>query len=319
MNFIKLIILFLFLITLGACYVSSEAKKIDYVKVENKNSYVQEFFGQVRANQSTQLSFQTEGRIVFLPYTKGDFIKKGQVIARLDGTLYAIRKKEEEAKLKEYIVVQEKQKKYYNRLDILHKEGAISDNEWEEGYYSLKTTAQQINLQKEKINYLQKEITYNTIIAPYNGYISDKFVDNGAYAKIGMPVVSYIGSSGLQVEIMASDRFLNEFNLNQVLWVEILNKKYLGTVSNISKSSLNSGGYLIKIRLNKTPNEIKEGMSATVKLPLKASRIMLPIKSIINEGDEKYVYKIKLLKKDKGIIVKQKVAIGELWLMKLKF
>lgn len=34
-----------------------------------------------------KLSFKTDGNIAFIPYSKGDYIKKGQVIARLDGLL----------------------------------------------------------------------------------------------------------------------------------------------------------------------------------------------------------------------------------------
>ena len=50
------------------------------------------FEGSIKPRLVTKLSFQTEGKISFMPYSKGDFVRKGQVIARLDGILYKVKK-----------------------------------------------------------------------------------------------------------------------------------------------------------------------------------------------------------------------------------
>ena len=42
--------------------------------------------------EADTLSFKTNGNIVFIPYSKGDYIKKGQVIARLDGLTCQVKK-----------------------------------------------------------------------------------------------------------------------------------------------------------------------------------------------------------------------------------
>ena len=286
--------------------------KVKFIEIKQNSLMRTVFHGVLKANNSTILSFQSEGRIVFFPYTKGDYIKKNQVIARLDGVLYSIKKNEEIAKLNEYVIQKQKQDKYYRRLDVLHKEGAISDNDWENAFYESKTINQQIKIQKEKINYLEKEISYNVVLAPYNGYISDKFADVGMYSKIGSPVVGFIASEGLQAEFMADENSINKFYKNQELKVIVNNKEYQGVVSHISKSSLNSGGYLIKVQLLNFDKTLNEGASVDIVLDLEKNKIFIPISCVFKKENQNYVYKIVNLKNGFGRIIEQKIKTGVL-------
>jgi len=61
---------------------------INVSNIEEKKS----FKGFIKQRPMTKLSFQADGKISFLPYKKGDFVRKGEVIARLDGVLYKIKK-----------------------------------------------------------------------------------------------------------------------------------------------------------------------------------------------------------------------------------
>lgn len=309
MKFFYFALLVLFSLILISCSRYETIGSVDYIKIE-KTKYDGVFHGVVKSNNSTILSFQSEGRIVYLPYTKGDFVKKGQTIAQLDNVLYEINRNEQKAKLQEYVVEQNKQKKYYDRLNILHKEGAISDNDWENAYFELKAIAAQIEVQKEKIKYIDKEISFSRIIAPFDGYISNKFIDNGSYAKVASPVVEFISSNGFQAEIMIGDGLINHLSIQDDVLIEIQNKIYNGKIAHIAKSSLNSGGYLIKISFDQI-KDIKEGMSAQVKLNLKNNEMyLIPINSIVQENGQNYILKIVDVKGGLGSVQKTNVDIG---------
>lgn len=307
------------LIVLVACFLIvlsvkfSSIPKAHYIKVKKTIQNQTTYSGILKANQSTILSFQSEGRVVFLPYTKGDFIKKNQVIARLDGSLYSIKKNEENAKLNEYIIQKQKQNKYYKRLDVLHKEGAISDNDWESAFYELKTINQQITAQKERIKYLDKEISYSVVLAPYDGYISEKYLDVGAYSKIGSPVVEFIASDGLQVEVMVSENYVNQIQINKEVRIIENGNCYKGIVSHISKSNLNSGGYLIKIALLDFDKAAKEGMGVDIVFDdISENKIFLPIDCVFKKDGKEYVYKIIDINNRHGNIIEQEIKTANL-------
>lgn len=317
-NFLKIFFVSFTLILFCACEkVNIDNNKINsynYIQIkENKDSNYKIFHGFIKSQLITNLSFQTEGRIIFIPYTKGDFVKKGQVLARLDGILYKIRKNEEQATLQNAIIQYNKSKSTFKRMDILHKEGAISDNDWEDAFFDLKSYDEQIKIQKEKIKYLDKEISYNIITAPFDGFIVQKLAESGSYAKVGEPVLTISGSNQTQVEVMVDSGVINKINLNEEVDIIKDGLIYKGKIAHISKTSLNEGGYLVKIYLNELVENLLDGMSADIKIPIcNKSIIYIPLNCILEENGQKFVYKVDNIKNNVGEIKKQKVTTGQI-------
>ena len=317
MNYKKIIFLSLLLLFMGACTTLNNVNKqktlssIRIVPVKNEN--YKSFHGIVKSQNTINLSFQTEGRIDYLPYSKGDFIKKGQVLARLNGVLYKIKKNEEQARLQDTIIQYNKAKSYYKRMDILHKEGAISDNDWEEAYYNLKTTSEQIKIQKEKLNYLEEEISYNIIVAPFDGFIAEKYTEAGQYIKIGEKVLTVMNTKKTQIDIMVNSDNINKIKLNENIIAKKNNKSYQGRIKRISKTSRYEGGYLVNIELDELIPDLKDGMSIDVNVPINDNKIaLIPLNSVFEMNNNKYVYKVINIKNGIGEIQKEKVETGNI-------
>ena len=82
-----------FIASFCACKTIEAQKGVDFVTVTPvKYETVKKYHGIVKSRFMSKLSFQTEGKISYIPYAKGDYVTKGQVLARLDGVLYKIRK-----------------------------------------------------------------------------------------------------------------------------------------------------------------------------------------------------------------------------------
>ncbi|MBQ8475490.1 hypothetical protein IJ531_00350, partial [bacterium] len=79
MKLIKIIFIVLILILLNVPKLNS-ARHEGIVPVCDINSKT--FRGYIKEQDIKNLAFQTDGKISFLPYSKGDYIRKGQVIAR---------------------------------------------------------------------------------------------------------------------------------------------------------------------------------------------------------------------------------------------
>ena len=84
----KVIVLILIIFVFCACKLNSNDNYIEISDINNSKK----FNGYIKPNNITKLSFQTEGKIIFLPYKKGDYVKKGEILARLEGVLYKIKK-----------------------------------------------------------------------------------------------------------------------------------------------------------------------------------------------------------------------------------
>ena len=87
----KIIILTMFIIIFGACKLNSTQGDDAFVKVSNIDN-TKDFKGYIKQRPLNKLYFQTDGKISFMPYKKGDFVRKWQVMARIDAITYKIKK-----------------------------------------------------------------------------------------------------------------------------------------------------------------------------------------------------------------------------------
>lgn len=306
-------ILFLIVLLVFAFFGCKKYLKIPEIKKVNCYKMTQDdiahrgiFYGVVKSTDSVVLNFQTEGKIIYLPFSKGDFVKKNTILARIDAVLYKIRQKEEVERLKKAKIQLNRNQNYYKRMDILHAQGAISDNDWEDAYFNLKTTAEEIDIQKQKVDYMNKEVGYTTIVAPYDGYITDRFVGLGANVSQMQPVYSFIGSNALYVEANVNYKIAQKLKVGELAKIKIQNKIYDAKITHVSFSSLNSGGYIIKMAFLKKVLNLKEGLGAEVIFDYK-NYYSLPYEVLFNFDNKNFIFKINKL--DKKIATLEKIEV----------
>lgn len=308
MNFVRKIIYILcFLFVFGCSNQYSKNEPPEFITViTQENKHI--FYGIVKSQTVSNLSFETEGKIEYLPYTKGDFVKKGEILAKLNGELYNIKKTEQTKRVQNAKIKLEQIKNNYERMTTLHKEGAISDNDWEDVYFSLKSQEKEIEIEKATLNYINKEISLNSIKAPFDGYIEDKFANVGAYAKIGVPILTLISNNETLIETNVQSDFINRIYLNQNVIIKKDEISYAGKIAHISTVSSKNGGYLVKIYLNKKEPLLKDGMSVDVIIPFKnEENIYIPSYALQEKNGVYFVYRL-LEKRDKKAILTKTVV-----------
>ena len=301
-----LLLIFILFFNTG-CSNFTKNKNIEIYKIPPLSKIT--FVGTVVFQYTTNLSFQEDGVITYIPFTKGDYVKKGQIVAKIDDTLYQIRKKEELAALTELKIKHQQSKSYFNRMDILHKAGGVSDNDWEEAGFDTSLKTESIVLQKEKINYINKQLSYTVLLSPFDGYIYSKNSEIGEYITASKPVLTIVSSSKTQVEILVSSNYINKLNINDDVILKRNNKTYHGKISHISQSSSKAGGYLIKILLDKFYFELKEGMNMETEIPkLSQNSVYIPTKALF---DNNKVYKIENIQNNTGTVKVKKLQLGQ--------
>ena len=87
----KIVVLVLIILVFCACKLNSAQSDNAYVNISNVNTE-KKFKGYIKQRPLAKIYSKTEGKISFLPYSKGDYIRKGEVIVRLDNILYKINK-----------------------------------------------------------------------------------------------------------------------------------------------------------------------------------------------------------------------------------
>lgn len=187
------VILMLFL-SLLYCTCTQERTKTEIlqsVKADTARIYgampVSTFPGKVKASAEVNLSFKVAGRIAKVYAGEGDFVKRGQTLAEMDGRDYKVQLAATEA---EYLRI----KAETDRVVKLYGSGSVTPNDHDKAVYGL----QQISAKYEAN---KNALADTKLTAPFDGYVQQRFYDAGETIGAGMPVLSLLEAAVPEVEI----------------------------------------------------------------------------------------------------------------------
>jgi len=200
----------------------------------------------VDAQYQMDIKSETGGRIIKTALDEGKQVKEGDFLAQLDtGDLklqldktqsdYDALKKRIDVGSQIQLELESAQASFAN-MERLHKRGQISDNDFENQHRALQQIQQRRDLEKvdnqnQLENYenalktLQRQIDKMTIVAPFDGVVSQVLARTGDLIGGGAPIATLIATSrtvraniseenfaGIQVGQKASVRFLTYGN-----------------------------------------------------------------------------------------------------------
>ena len=277
-----------------------EVKTVMVGKTSSENSGVHfSATGRIAADKSVKLSFQVSGTIEQFPVSMGDFVQKGSLIAKIDGTAY---QKQYEARRAQAEMAEDN----YNRVAEVYSKGSIAEVKMVEARsnYKQAEAAAQASYQNVK---------FTRITAPFTGYIGEKMMETGDLASPGQPIVDFFDIDKLKAIIPIPDDQVNQYQTGDkaIVKIEVLDTVYEGEVTEISvQSDSNTPSYTAKITITNQNKKIKPGMACTVILPEKEktseedSKIFIvPVETVsVTEKNENFVYVVNENKAERRIV-----------------
>lgn len=174
----------------------------------------------VISEHETLLAFRVAGAIEKMEVEVGSFVKKGDVIAQMDRRDYEVQLKAFESKSKvaknayeSAKAVAENARKQYQRVEVLYKEKAIPKKSYDEALAGVKAASagelamlSQYQEALQGVENCKNQLKDTELRAPYDGYISKKFMGEGGVVGAGIPVVAISSENSKQVRINVSER-----------------------------------------------------------------------------------------------------------------
>lgn len=255
--------------------------QLDTIAVE----YIDEgslFTGTFEPNMETKVSAETQGKVNAVLVDVGSQVTKGQTLIQLDNALLKLQ-------LQTVDVQIEGLQNDLNRFTILAKADAIQGVQLEKVQLGLKTA----KIQRAT---LLEQISKTTIRAPFNGIVTFKMTEEGAFAAPGMPLIQITDISSLRFTVNVPEKELSQFQLNKnydVLSDVYPDKKWAGKVMMIGSKANMGSSFPIQFQVNNTKDlSIKSGMFG--KVSSKGSQleqgIIIPSSAIMEESGKTQVY-----------------------------
>lgn len=256
----------------------------DTIRIEDVNEELS-YTGTFEPDKETKLSSEIQGKINTILVDVGSYVNKGQALIQLDNSLLKLQLQTIDIQIEGLIAD-------VNRYTILAKADAIQGIQLEKSELGLKSA----KVQKAA---LAEQINKTTIKAPFNGVVTAKLNEVGAFASPGIPLLQITDITHLKFTIHIAEQELKNFLLNKnysIIPDAYPDHLFSGKV--IMKGSKANAGNSFPIQLevtNTSDLKIKSGMfgKVEVKNPQPEKGIVISTSVIISSDGQSQVYLIK--------------------------
>ena len=312
------------LVVVGVLKNKDTGKTVKVKKVETKDvSETVSGTGTVKPVKTVTIMSEVMGRIVELPVKEGDFVKRGDLLCRIDdknlkNEVARLRAelKRQKLILKQLEVDLGQTEKELNRKKRLYKSGILSKDDYEKiesGYQSKKLKVEQQRFYlKQTIANLDKAIenlSKTRILAPIDGKITSLKKEVGEQVIQGtinnpgsvIMVLSDMNKLELEVDVNEVDAVLLKKGMDADIYLDAFeNKVFKGKVKQISESAEKPAGrdvslFKVKIDFKDVNKGIKPGMSGRAEIVVRKSKNVLTVPIEAVRKDDKgreYCFKV---------------------------
>lgn len=267
--------------------------------VDSDNSHFIAASGNIQAANSANLSTRMMGFVTKIPVNIGDKVKKGQLLIAINDSDLSAKLSQVNAGISEAKAAFTNAEKDYIRYKNLYAENSATQKEFDDMTAHYNMAKARLEGAKEMKNEIEAQFTYANIRAPFNGVITNKFIEEGNMANPGMPLIALEAPGSFEVIARVPESEISKINsgIPVSVFVKSLNASITGKVIEVSSSAKNTGGqYLVKVALDKTEASILSGMFVTVQFPIekqeKTEAIMVPVEALVNNGQLSGIYTI---------------------------
>ncbi len=273
--------------------------------------------GKVQPEVEVKITSEVSGEIIALPFKEGAKVKKGDLLVTIKPDLYQAQVDQQEANLtaaKSSSVLSKAQlfkaQDDLKRNEDLFNKKLISDADIQSSRTNLEVaqanydnSLAQIRRTEGSLNQARDQLNKTTIFATMDGSISsltnevgERVAGTGSYGGAEIMRVADLSNMELRVQVNENDIVNVKIGDHAVISIDAYpNRKFSGTVSEISSSAQGSGAtsqqqaqssdvtnFLVKIRVNDRDVQLRPGMSATTDIETQtvANVIAVPIQSV---------------------------------------
>ena len=269
----------------------------DTLQIKNVNTKIS-YSGTFEPNKETKISTEIQGKINDVLVDLGSYVKKGQSLIQLDNSLLKLQLQTIEVQIEGLVAD-------INRYTILAKADAIQGVQLEKSILGLKSA----KVQKAS---LMEQIKKTTIKAPFNGVVTSKLSEEGAFAAPGIPLLQITDITNLKFTVNVPENDLSQFKLNQSYFISAdaySEISLLGKATMIGSKANMGSSFTIQFSVNNTSDlKIKSGMFGKVDLKndIQEKGIIISSSAIVGSENQPKVY---LIKNGKAII--QNIVISK--------
>lgn len=238
--------------------------------------------GTVEAFEDIEIACENEGIASEVLFKEGDYVKKGDIIIRLDRDILEARIKQAESAL----TLANDQ---YERINNLRKQGVASQEDYDVSLANKNSAEQELNVAK---------VLYSkaVIAAPTSGFLNKIYFDQGEYINKGNTVAHLVNISKVKISAGIPEKDIQKIKLGQSVKITLspVDNNYIsGKIDFLSlKADPQTNTFIAKIYLDNKEMIFRPGMIVGLYMVRNrvSDAIIIPLSSILSKEGQSYVF-----------------------------
>ena len=240
-------------------------------------------------NSPSDISFLVSGKVIFVGPREGEYVRKGQVLGRIDPTDYQLSLTTATKQSDMARIAFERAEDEYRRMKMLFDSKSLAPNDYQKFKATYESDRQQYEqaVASEKIS--RKRLTDATLYAPISGYIAKRSIEIGATASVGQQVFEIVQLDTVEVNVGVPETDVHLVRIGQKAEIKIPalpGETFQGTVRVLNVSAdPNTRTYMTRISVLNPEHMLRVGMvaEATIRGDKVVTMAILPGDAVIRD------------------------------------
>lgn len=222
--------------------------------------------GTLVARQHAELRALVPGKVTHVNVDIGDHVKKGEVLLQIRKIDYNLALEQAEANLARAKASFDNAKQDYNRIKNLYQAGSATAQQRDQaqaGYEEADAALKQAQAARDNA---KQKLDDTTIRAPYNGFITHRYMMEGEYANVAQPAFDITDLSVLEAEMDLPEEYAGTVPVGLKVRISFLSgfAPVEGVVSRVNPSiNTDTRTFEIKVRVNNSDFKLPDGLFCT--------------------------------------------------------
>ena len=240
--------------------------------------------GTLLSNETVIVRPEIEGRLTEVAFDEGTTVKKGQLLFKLDASIYRAELNDAQARLSLAAT-------NFERAKELFKKKAGTERGLDEARSAYRVAEAAVELAKARM-------TKITIEAPFEGVVGLRQVSVGDYVTAGKDLVNLEDIDPLKVEFAVPERYLSAVKEGQTVRLTadaFPAETFEGRIYAINPQIHTAGRSIqVRARIANEQRRLRPGLFVRVKVQLGAREqaIIVPEEALVPRGKDRFVYKV---------------------------
>lgn len=235
--------------------------------------------------RESTLSTKLMGHVVEVAVREGDYVRAGALLVRLDDRDIGARHEQAQAALRSSEAALEEATLQAGRLRALFADSAAPRAQVDAAEAGLVRAEQSVRAARAGAREVESLADYSAIRAPFSGTIVQRFVDPGALAAPGTPLIRIEDASRIRLMAPVAPSVASRVRRGATIEVSIEGVRTSGIVEAVLPAR-SASLVTVQVIVDNAGGRYSSGSAATVSVPGEARKAMLvPVAALVHTGE----------------------------------